>query len=95
LQKGDLAVICAYVVAQLSGCTLGCIGSKLFYGQGGPIYVVFPDGLDLMKDCIEEFVGTFLLLIFIFILTNEETTFVHSEAWGHLLIGLIYYFCLT
>lgn len=94
-QKGDLRVVCAYVVAQMGGCTLGCIFSKMFFDQGGPVYLVFPDALELMKDCAEEFAGTFLLIMFIFILSNEETTFVHSEAWGHLLIGVVYYFCLT
>lgn len=77
-QKGDLSLIGAYVLAQISGCTLGCIGSKLMYDQGGPMYMAFPDGLELLKDCAEEFVGTFLLIMFIFILSNEETTFVHS-----------------
>ncbi len=94
-ENGDLKQAFSYVMAQLTGCTLGCILSKQFFDQGGPVYLVFPDALELMKDCVEEFIGTFLLIMFIFILNNEETTFVHSEAWGHLLIGLVYYFCLT
>lgn len=77
-EKGDLKLIIAYVVAQLTGCTLGCIFSKQFFDVGEPVYLVFPDPLELTKDLAEEFIGTFLLVMFIFILLNEETTFVHS-----------------
>lgn len=31
-EKGDMLLILAYVVAQLSGCTLGCVANKLIYG---------------------------------------------------------------
>jgi len=41
----------SYVVGQISGCTLGCIFSKMFFDQGGPVYMEFPEGLDLLKDC--------------------------------------------
>lgn len=36
-----------------------------------------------------------MLLFFILLVTDEETTFVEDEAWVHLTIGIIYYFCLT
>lgn len=77
-EKGDLMVILTYVVAELSGCFVGTVANKLIYGEGIVLYAEFPDALELMKDCAEEFVGTFLLIMFIFIITNEETTFVHS-----------------
>lgn len=82
------------MAAHFIGCTLGCIFNRLCYGTGGFIYTEFPDGLQLLKDCAEEFVGTFLLILFIFIICNEETTFVHGEAWTHLIVSLLYYLCL-
>ena len=39
--------------------------------------------------------GHIRLSFFILLTTDEEITFVEDEAWVHLTIGIVYYFCLT
>jgi glycerol uptake facilitator-like aquaporin len=46
--------------------------------MGGPVYTELPGLFNLMKDCVEEFIGTFMLITFIFILNNENTTFIYD-----------------
>ena len=52
-EEGDLQQAFAYVVAQFSGLITGCIMSSQLFIQIEPIYLVFPDALELMKDCAE------------------------------------------
>lgn len=94
LDKGDGKVIVGYIIGQLIGCFVGIVLSKEIFEMGGPVYAEIPGMFSLMKDCVEEFIGTFMLITFIFILNTEDTTFIYDEAWVHLLIGIIYYFCL-
>lgn len=54
-----------------------------------------PEALSFLKDFLEELIATFIFITFIYIVTNEDTTFVYEEAWIHLSIGIVYYFCLT
>ena len=77
-EKGDVKTILSYMSAQLSGCLFGCILSKLIYDKGGFVYPVQPEGLDLIRDCVSEVIGTFLLILIVFIVTTEETTFVYG-----------------
>lgn len=67
-----------YITAQIIGCFIGILLSRAIYGFGGPIYVEGPDFFALAKDCIEEFIGTFLLIFSIFIVTHAETTFIYD-----------------
>ena len=77
-EKGDIKTIFSYISAQLSGCLFGCILSKLIYDKGGFVYPVQPEGLNLIRDCVSEIFATFLLILIVFIVTTEETTFVYG-----------------
>ncbi len=94
-RHGQKLVILAYVIAAFTGCLVGCLLSRAIYGNGGPVFGTMPDVLLMGKLCIEEFVATFIFLFCILIVTTDETTFIYDEAWVHLMIGIVYYLCLT
>ncbi len=94
-QDRDLKLALSYVSSQFTGCFTGFILSKSINSVGGPIYAEFPDGIVLLKECTEEMVATFMLVLFILIITTEETTFIDKEAWAQLIIAFVFFFCLT
>lgn len=58
------------MTAQFTGCFTGFILTKSINDVGGPIYAEFPDSIVLLKECTEEMVATFMLVLFILIITT-------------------------
>ena len=74
------------------GMFAGVVLSYEIYGNGGALFVSMPGWVDLLKVSVEEMMGTFTLVFMVLHTITEETTFVESEAWAHLIIAVFYYF---
>lgn len=79
-----------YIIAQILG-SVAAISWSCLLGHKQFSALVIDENSNLLKIVANESVGIFILILFLLLISNPNTTFIESELSGYLSIAIFYH----